>query len=157
MSIIWNKLVPLKVSSFSWRMMQDRIHMLINLLKRQTFNPHFSKECHLCSVSNEDFDRLFFNCGKAKVVWNKAHRWFGINSMTEGVRLVHYVNHNNLADQNRRDVWSLIWHCSVWHIWSSRNSKLFKGVNFDEHEIVVKIQFLLCFVFFFFFFLVKGR
>ncbi|GLU12194.1 hypothetical protein SLE2022_288940 [Rubroshorea leprosula] len=59
---IWNSTVPLKVSAFVWKLLQDRIPTGESLLKRGMAGgePHFA--CIFCGKQIESTSHLFFTC-----------------------------------------------------------------------------------------------
>ncbi|KAL8517334.1 hypothetical protein ACS0TY_015538 [Phlomoides rotata] len=78
-SVIWNKIVPLKIVAFSWKLVQDKVPTMTNLLRRGAINPYFSLLCRLCGRSNEDSDHLFFECTSSVAIWEKVYKWFHLN------------------------------------------------------------------------------
>ncbi|KAL8482692.1 hypothetical protein ACS0TY_025650 [Phlomoides rotata] len=137
---IWSKMVPLKVSAFSWRMVQDKVPSILNLQQRGAFIPSFSTSCRLCGSADEGTDHLFFECRHSRLTWGKIYSWFGIENPVAGTKLVHFKNHCEKVEAKYKSVWALIWHCTVWNIWSWRNRLIFEGVHHDEEEVVFKIQ-----------------
>ncbi|KAL8484562.1 hypothetical protein ACS0TY_027024 [Phlomoides rotata] len=90
---IWSKMVPLKVSAFSWRMVQDKVPSILNLQQRGAFIPSFSTSCRLCGSVDEGTDHLFFECHHSRLIWGKIYNWFGIENPAAGTKLVHFKNH----------------------------------------------------------------
>jgi hypothetical protein len=67
--LIWNKLVPSKVSIFAWRFINDRLPIKLNLFARGCLRNDFL----LCSVgcdAIEDIHHLFLNCPIFGAVWS---------------------------------------------------------------------------------------
>ncbi|KAL8482926.1 hypothetical protein ACS0TY_025825 [Phlomoides rotata] len=79
--IVWNKNVPLKIAAFSWKLIQDRLPTMWNLLQRGAFNPNYSTKCRVCGNFDEDTKHLFFDCRLAIVVWKKVLLWFDIGNL----------------------------------------------------------------------------
>ncbi|KAL8498966.1 hypothetical protein ACS0TY_022070 [Phlomoides rotata] len=79
--IIWNKNVPLKIAAFSWKLLQDRVPTMWNLLQRGAFNPKYSLKCRVCGKFDEDTKHLFFDCCLDISVWKKVHQWFDIGNL----------------------------------------------------------------------------
>ncbi|KAL8471934.1 hypothetical protein ACS0TY_029244 [Phlomoides rotata] len=77
---VWNKLVPLKIAAFNWKMIQDRVPTMWNLLQRGAFNPNYSTKCRVCGNFDEDTTHLFFNCRSTLEVWKKVCNWFDLSN-----------------------------------------------------------------------------
>ncbi|KAL8557444.1 hypothetical protein ACS0TY_004751 [Phlomoides rotata] len=69
LGIVWNTVVPLKIAAFTWKVLQDRIPSMLNLLKRGAYHPNFSTNCKLCDLDSEDTQHLFFDCKASKTIW----------------------------------------------------------------------------------------
>jgi hypothetical protein len=76
--IIWNKIVPLKMSLFAWRMLQDRLSTKDNLVRRDVT----LETGVLCSGGcgmDEDVDHLILGCtGGVQRFWSKIVTWLGV-------------------------------------------------------------------------------
>ncbi|GAU10824.1 hypothetical protein TSUD_425310, partial [Trifolium subterraneum] len=59
--LVWNKVVPVKVSVFAWRFMENRIPTRDNLFKRGILN-FDAQHCVLGCGFNETLSHLFFTC-----------------------------------------------------------------------------------------------
>ncbi|KAL3629987.1 hypothetical protein CASFOL_026299 [Castilleja foliolosa] len=75
LSPIWVKGDPLKVTTFSWKLVQDRIPTISNLIKRGAFNPNFDKRCKFCGADEENSKHLFFECTWARKIWDNVYMW----------------------------------------------------------------------------------
>ncbi|KAL8547686.1 hypothetical protein ACS0TY_007127 [Phlomoides rotata] len=73
LGIVWNKNVPLKISAFSWKLLQDRVPTMWNLLQRGAFNPNYSLKCRVCGKFDEDTNHLFFYCGQLQQFGGKCN------------------------------------------------------------------------------------
>ena len=58
---MWHKLVPTKVSMFSWRLLQDRIPTKSNLVRRHVLQP-IDNLCVTGCGSSKTADHLFVGC-----------------------------------------------------------------------------------------------
>ena len=66
---VWHKLVPVKVSIFVWRLLQDRIPTRANLVRRLVLQPNDN----LCAAGCDSFEttyHLFLQCNSFRnVCW----------------------------------------------------------------------------------------
>lgn len=65
---VWNKLVPLKVTTFVWKLMWNRVPTKDNLIKRGTLRDTQSI-CPACSQMEESANHLFFECDVTYKAW----------------------------------------------------------------------------------------
>ncbi|KAL8508286.1 hypothetical protein ACS0TY_018757 [Phlomoides rotata] len=77
LKIVWNNSVPSKIAAFTWKVLQDRILSILNLLKRGSYNTNYSKKCKICGLEDEDTKHIFFECSAAKSVWSRIFNWLG--------------------------------------------------------------------------------
>ncbi|KAL8482942.1 hypothetical protein ACS0TY_025841 [Phlomoides rotata] len=126
LKIVWNKSVPTKIASFSWKVLQDRIPSILNLLKRGSYNPFYSKYCKTCGNEDEDTDHIFFDCTAAKSVWFRVHHWLGHSYRNTTKGQEHLEEFTSLFENHLRQVGNLVWQCTIWFIWHRRNSIIFR-------------------------------
>ncbi|KAL8456900.1 hypothetical protein ACS0TY_034944 [Phlomoides rotata] len=139
LNIVWNKVVPSKIKAFTWKVIQDRIPSILNLVKRGSFNIHFSRKCKTCDVEDEDTQHLFFECSVAKSVWLNVSEWFDFNFRSSGNGHKHLEDFLVPFENNLKVVGNLIWQCTIWHIWVRRNSIIFRGIKFSDDILFDKI------------------
>lgn len=73
----WNKLVPIKVNVFMWRLGLNKVPTTDNLDKRG-IDVHFLL-CPICELKVESVDHLFFVCQMARDIWKKIGQWWGVD------------------------------------------------------------------------------
>ncbi|KAL8458133.1 hypothetical protein ACS0TY_035862 [Phlomoides rotata] len=139
--IVWNKLVPMKIAVFSWKMLQDRIPTMKNLLQKGAFNPNFSTKCRMCDSIEEEMAHLFFDCRIAANVWRKVNEWLDLDnySFRSTSSREHLEDFVNLFNGNRKCIGNLIWQNTIWNLWLRRNSTVFSGVYLSDDEVLDKI------------------
>lgn len=72
--MVWLKTVPQKLNAYVWRVINNRIASLPNLLKRGVLYSGADVSCRLCnSQLVETMEHLFVSCEFAKDVWIKIH------------------------------------------------------------------------------------
>ncbi|GLT42259.1 hypothetical protein SLA2020_162710 [Shorea laevis] len=75
--MIWNKMVPLKVSGFAWKATQNRIPTKDNLAKRGLRNMEDDLSCPLCGMQQESTNHPFLLVRKLG--------WCGPHAIVDGV------------------------------------------------------------------------
>ncbi|KAL8524600.1 hypothetical protein ACS0TY_014270 [Phlomoides rotata] len=107
--IVWNKHVPLKITSFSWKLIQDRVPTMWNLLQRGAFNPNFSTKCIMCGKFDEDTKHIFFDCHFTIFVWKKVISWFDIGKLRRAFSKEHLEEFVKEFQGKNKCVANLIW------------------------------------------------
>ncbi|KAL8494404.1 hypothetical protein ACS0TY_025275 [Phlomoides rotata] len=136
---VWIKAVPLKIAAFSWKVLQDRIPTIMNLLKREAYNKNFSPKCRLCDLENEDTNHLFFECFAAKNIWYHIYRWVGFDRRITTTGMDHLEDFINHLDNYAKGIGNSIWQCTIWNIWNRRNAVIFKGITISDDEVFERI------------------
>lgn len=75
---VWNKLVPLKVTSFAWRLLQNRIPSCDNLYRRGIISQEHLKYV-FCEAEMESSLHLFLTCDVSYKVWCVILKWLGFS------------------------------------------------------------------------------
>jgi hypothetical protein len=76
--LVWYKLVPLKVSTFVWRFLYNRLPTKFNLYDRG-FLHNDSILCSAGCIAVEDVHHLFLKCPIFGAVWNGIISWLGVS------------------------------------------------------------------------------
>ncbi|XP_058762970.1 uncharacterized protein LOC131636380 [Vicia villosa] len=88
LAVVWNRLVPHKVSVLIWRIWQNKIPSRENLVKRGIL-PQSHVTCPYGFLCEENVAHVFFECPEVLTVWSEVYQWLGFL----------YVSHNS-AVQN---------------------------------------------------------
>lgn len=70
---LWNKLLPIKVNLFCWRLLLNFLHMKDNLVNHGIVIP--SMLCLICGDFVEEIDHVFLDCDVARSVFSKLKKW----------------------------------------------------------------------------------
>ncbi|KAL8471074.1 hypothetical protein ACS0TY_033591 [Phlomoides rotata] len=108
LKIVWNNSVPSKITAFTWKVLQDRIPFILNLLKRGAYNINYSKKCRTCGLEDEDTNHIFFDCNAAKSVWFRIFNWFGHDYRNSVKGLQHLEVFSVLFEHQSRKVGNLV-------------------------------------------------
>ncbi|KAL8509574.1 hypothetical protein ACS0TY_016699 [Phlomoides rotata] len=140
LGVVWNKLVPSKIAAFAWKLLQDRIPTMGNLLRRGSLNPNFSKKCRLCGNMDEETTHLFFGCHTAKNVWNKVLLWLDLDSLSSVSCKDHLEEFVFRFNGSNKGIGNLIWQSTIWNLWLRRNATIFSGKDMSDEEVFDKIR-----------------
>ncbi|GJR73678.1 RNA-directed DNA polymerase, eukaryota, reverse transcriptase zinc-binding domain protein [Tanacetum coccineum] len=133
----WCKILPIKINTFVWRMLLDRLPTRINLTNRGLDIP--SVLCPNCGVEAETRNHLFFNCSMALDLFRLLGRWWNIQipSFVDSSTWEAWFN-GVIFSSLQKQVFEACFFSMWWHIWTFRNSSLFsskkllKGMIFDN-------------------------
>ncbi|GLT51327.1 hypothetical protein SLA2020_247500 [Shorea laevis] len=79
--LIWNRLVPSKVTFFGWRLCLDKLPTKWNIKKRGIPLQEEQLICVLCKDTVEEADHLFCMCKKAWIFWVEVLQWWGMETV----------------------------------------------------------------------------
>ncbi|KAK4480063.1 hypothetical protein RD792_013120 [Penstemon davidsonii] len=135
---IWKLGCHLRLKFFLWLIYHKSL--TTNALR---FDRHFAPNdlCPRCSTNREDLFHIFYNCPKAKMIWDV------VISPSDSLALSlidssHWIERN--LKQNFHNLllpecpWPFIFLSTIWHIWKARNKKVFEDLEVDS-EIVVNL------------------
>ena len=66
-NIIWNSLVPPRVSFFAWEATWKK-SVTLDRLQKRGFS--LANRCYLCLVEEESIDQILLHCGLARSLWS---------------------------------------------------------------------------------------
>lgn len=133
---LWSGGAPLKVKAFVWKLFQDRVPSMQNLVSRNvSLN---SSVCRGCNKEQESAAHLFFQCEKFSKVWYECLKWWGLMSSMQGNCKSHFEQFSGLVvgSVNQISLWEMIWYATIWVIWSARNALIFKGKEVVVSELL---------------------
>ncbi|KAD7117196.1 hypothetical protein E3N88_04464 [Mikania micrantha] len=137
----WDGWIPVKINTFAWRLLHDRLATKDNLMKRGLFEG--SNLCSLCGAMEETALHLFTACSVASVIWSWLSEWtkvpqifffsiedlFRVGTLMDGSKI------------QRRCVQDIIL-VACWNIWKERNKVIFEDTKVEIKKIVENIKFL---------------
>ncbi|KAL8532344.1 hypothetical protein ACS0TY_008806 [Phlomoides rotata] len=136
--IIWNKLVPLKTITHSWRFLWDRLPTKINMLRRNILNSQSNLKCVLCNNKEETAKHIFFECEMSHKVWMHCYRWLGFSTVLHSNPCLNLLAFYYLFRGKKGRLKAAT--CVVWLIWKGRNAFIFEGVEFQIEKIVEELK-----------------
>jgi len=138
---VWHKLVPSKVSLFTWRLLQDRIPTRSNLVSRHVIQP-IDNLCVGGCGDIETADHLFIGCNLFGSVWYLICLWLDISFVCPGSMEDHFTQFIHMAGLPRSShyYFKVIWLASTLAIWKDRNNRAFKNTVIDPYRILEKVK-----------------
>ncbi|GKV40811.1 hypothetical protein SLEP1_g48412 [Rubroshorea leprosula] len=138
---IWSRLVPTKVSAFTWQALQDRIPTKINLFRKGIITDPNQVLCGLCGESTEDSNHLFIHYRDTCSVWQKCLQWWGISTVMTNTCQETFEQHQSFFKESSvRAGWDVVWLAFIWSIWMSRNGKIFRNSEYEVNRIFELVQ-----------------
>ena len=126
-SIIWNSLVPLRVSFFAWEATWKK-SITLDRLQRRGFS--LANRRYLCLVEEESIDHILLHCGLARSLWSLLFSLFGVSwVLPSSIREALLGWLGPCVGKERRKVWRSAPLCLFWIVWKERNSRAFENVE----------------------------
>ncbi|GLU23479.1 hypothetical protein SLE2022_394790 [Rubroshorea leprosula] len=139
-NMLRNKKVPLKVSAFVWKALQNRIPTGDNLLKRGIVGTKDDFLCIFCGKHTESATHLFFTCEATWALWQASYAWWGLQTVLAYEGWNHLQQHVGMLQNGiLKQAWYVIWFSVIWSIWLWRNKLIFKEGN-DNLATVVDLM-----------------
>ncbi|GJY78355.1 RNA-directed DNA polymerase, eukaryota, reverse transcriptase zinc-binding domain protein [Tanacetum coccineum] len=120
----WNKVIPIKVNVFLWKLSLNKLPTRINL-DRKGIDVD-SLLCLICHEDVETVNHIFFNCEMAKDLWALLARWWELDipfckNFSEWLT---WLDSSSLTNKARLFFDGVVG-TLLWSIWSFRNKTVF--------------------------------
>ncbi|GLT48447.1 hypothetical protein SLA2020_220710 [Shorea laevis] len=140
--LIWDNNLPMKISAFAWKALQNKIPTKENLQKRGMIEENIETKCIFCGEQTESSTHILFSCPITWKLWCLCYDWWGIRTAAQEDGWNHLKQHQGLINKGRtRKIWSTIWFFTVWTIWLWRNSLIFKKERLNLEQVFGLIKF----------------
>ncbi|GAU34577.1 hypothetical protein TSUD_29230 [Trifolium subterraneum] len=139
--VIWNKVVPLKVSLFAWRLLNNRLPSKDNLTRRGMHLEDSELCLGGCGVA-ETIDHLIVGCDMSSPLWIKILNWLGIFGPLPNVVADHVSQFCNIFPVGKESQIGsqVLWLACCWSIWKERNNRLFAHKELSVEALVEKVK-----------------
>ncbi|KAF1861525.1 hypothetical protein Lal_00025877 [Lupinus albus] len=129
--LLWKSRTPLKVTSFAWRLFQNRTPTKAALFRQDVyFSDGGGILCSFCNELPKTSTHLFSSCDLSYAVWQLIYKWLDISVVLPLDPIQHLMCHMGMVkDRKLWKFWSVIWFASIWAIWLSRNDFIFNNVR----------------------------
>lgn len=130
--VCWKGFIPPKYSFIMWLALRNRLQTKDNLRFLD-----IDDGCPLCGHGVETANHLFFLCPFSLQVWDVVRVWLGLERRTTSIRCaVKWIKRVSRGTRAHSKANQLAIVCTVYHIWLSRNAKVFDNVTGSVQAIV---------------------
>ena len=135
-SVIWNAYVTPKHAFTLWLASRKRLPT-----KDRLSFLHLEDSCVLCVGNRESAEHLFFRCTFSSLVWARIRHWLDITrAMSTISSALRWIRKEARGSTCRARAKRVALACSVYHIWTARNRKIFDGQAQVVEETVFRIK-----------------
>lgn len=142
----WRKLcwkaILAKISTFSWKIVCERLATKDNLLKRGICDGMGTGVCSMCLSPMTSSNHVLFSCSVALLVWQAICIWLDKSLLYSLVARDHFVEFVESKNGNvKRKLLGLIWQTTIWKIWKVCNGLIFKDISYTLNDLINDIKF----------------
>ncbi|GJS68653.1 RNA-directed DNA polymerase, eukaryota, reverse transcriptase zinc-binding domain protein [Tanacetum coccineum] len=120
----WNRLIPIKVNVFLWRLKLNRLPSRVNLDRKGI--DIGSIRCPKCLEDIETVNHIFFNCGMAQDLWALLAKWWELDfPLCANITEWYDWLDSSPVPSKARLVLEGVGGTLLWSIWIYRNHLLF--------------------------------
>jgi hypothetical protein len=129
---IWNLKVPPKVKNLIWRICWGYLPTRARLLDKGVNCTSF---CDVCDESYEDTTHLFFDCPRARNVWQHSLLLSKVVSVMQNSNTAAEIIFTLLQElpQGQAEQFATL----LWRVWKSRNLRVWENVT-DTWQVIVE-------------------
>ncbi|KAL4283563.1 hypothetical protein GQ457_16G029270 [Hibiscus cannabinus] len=145
--LVWRGIAPPKVEFFYWLVVQNRIPVKVELVKRGV-SSITELSCPLCGNKFETAAHLLFNCDISWLIWMQFAAFWGLSLvLPENPISFLYAWEGARHDVSSDSIWHLIPFVIIWSIWLTRNEIVFEKKKVDVSQILYVAKSRLAFWF----------
>ncbi|KAL4280566.1 hypothetical protein GQ457_03G000290 [Hibiscus cannabinus] len=145
--LVWRGIAPPKVEFFYWLVVQNRIPVKVELVKRGV-SSITELSCPLCGNKFEIAAHLLFNCDISWLIWMQFAAFWGLSLvLPENPISFLYAWEGARHDVSSDSIWHLIPFVIIWSIWLMRNEIVFEKKKVDVSQILYVAKSRLAFWF----------
>ncbi|KAK9064831.1 hypothetical protein SSX86_016213 [Deinandra increscens subsp. villosa] len=139
-NFVWLNWLPIKINMFGWKVVQGRMPVCVELVKRGV---GVDPTCPVCEVENESVGHRFLGCSQANHIWSGIWQWCRLpllsgNSVGE---LLDAVWKYPMGEHRRKLTYGVVV-TTLWVLWTARNQKVFDRRSLGVDEIMGNIKVL---------------
>ncbi|KAK6120791.1 hypothetical protein DH2020_045467 [Rehmannia glutinosa] len=133
---VWRHYIPPKHSFILWLGIKGRLQT-----KDRLHYMDIDQNCALCGTAPETLDHLFFQCNMTNQVWLQIKKWLCITrAMTTIKSALKYMKKEARGTSWQSCAKKSAVACTVYHIWTARNRRLFEGAVVTSDGITREIK-----------------
>ena len=110
---LWKVKLPMKITTFIWKLLHDSLLVLTNLIRRGI---QIANRCLMCDEGEETMSHLFLQCPFAKAVWYSSSlgiRTSELNHLSMKHWLLGHITATNMPVQtkqsSRQSIFTILW------------------------------------------------
>lgn len=124
-----------------WRLLNNRLLTLDQLLKRNIQIQDQHSLCCFCRNCLETSQHLFLKCVETSSIWCAIFKWMGMSTLLPNDVVAHLYQVGSQIKGKKAKRWRwLIWFIGWWKIWNQRNNIIFKGQQLGKNKLVEEIR-----------------
>ncbi|XVF54250.1 hypothetical protein PTKIN_Ptkin05aG0165200 [Pterospermum kingtungense] len=125
--LFWKRLVPPRVETFCWQVLQGKVAIKLELVKRKLIQRE-SAMCGLCNAEEESVEHLFFHCSISWKLWMYWSSCWGIYMCVPKDPFLFFLAWLDLLPAGMcKKIWNMLFYVYIWTIWVVRNDVVFNG------------------------------
>ena len=123
--LIWNPVLPPRLSFFGWEASWGKV-LTLDQLKRR--GRALANRCFLCEEDEEDINHLLLHCKKARMLWDLLFAIVGTSWVVpESVIQMLLSWQGAPVGKKRINIWNAAPVCLFWTVWYNRNMLVFEN------------------------------
>jgi len=133
---VWNSWVTPKHAVTLWLAARRRLPTKDRLSFLQ-----LEEQCVLCVGNRESAAHLFFACEFSRTIWTRIRAWLNISRlMTTIDSALKWIKKESRGSGCNAKARCVALACTVYHIWSARNRRIFEGRTVDVEGIALRLK-----------------
>ena len=142
-NLIWCVKVPLKISTFVWKLMLDRLPTMLSLFNRGISSLNL---CPFCNEESESTTHLFLLCPLTRACWhgsNLAVHSSDFTSITVQQWLTSLLLRHKKKEAHSTEYLQAVF-TYLWSIWTYRNRVVHEETDPNPMDVILTAQALSC-------------
>ncbi|XP_021984763.1 uncharacterized protein LOC110880574 [Helianthus annuus] len=136
----WNGWATPKANMLAWKGVEGRLLTKMELEKRGI---HISNTLYPgCGYEQESVEHILIMCLMSKTLWWMVGSWLGVkdlHSCSTVAYILSFAWKMDISKKKKKAVNCIVM-ATLWIIWSSRNEKLFKALQFSNDMILEQLN-----------------
>ncbi|RZC43590.1 hypothetical protein C5167_036535 [Papaver somniferum] len=142
--ILWNDIIPTKVSFFIWATLWNASPTMDVLVRRAVVPPTTDIRCKLCLMEEETISHILLHCSFVYEVWSYFLRYTGMNTampFTTGMCIDGWTR--KWPNVRHNFIWNCLPHAIWWAVWLERNRRFFHNKSQNEADTIIAVKALI--------------
>ncbi|XP_026398460.1 uncharacterized protein LOC113294280 [Papaver somniferum] len=142
--LIWNEVVPTKVSFFIWSTLWNAAPTMDNLVRRGVLPPLTNQACNFCGSCQETTNHLLHHCSYSYTVWAYFLEFPNVLSVVPSSTAVCLNTwRRKWEDERHHFIWNNLPYAIWWALWLERNRRRFHNTSESAANTIIIVKALL--------------